>query len=211
MFTSGRTVYFKRYRMELILTGRLEVPKLPPEYWWRAWHPSLLQAHALTKFRSFRNEMDSLIFPNLGDLRGCTCLMHDITLRMGFCPEATWLVEAEDGWCGTIQGIRDRSRVGMIQNLGVVPEHRGRGLGTALLLKAIEGFRNVGARRVLLEVTADNESAVRIYRRIGFRCRKTLYKPVVAPPPGKTTENTRDKEAATTQRSPGTPASSFLG
>ena len=33
----------------------------------------------------------------------------------------------------------------------------------------------------LLEVTARNEGAIRLYRRLGFRCRKTVYK-AVGPP-----------------------------
>jgi ribosomal protein S18 acetylase RimI-like enzyme len=32
--------------------------------------------------------------------------------------------------------------------------------------------------RAFLEVTAQNDSAIRIYRRLGFRCRKTIYKQV---------------------------------
>jgi ribosomal protein S18 acetylase RimI-like enzyme len=60
----------------------------------------------------------------------------------------------------------------------VLPAHRGRGLGTALLLKALEGFRRRGLGRAFLEVTAQNVAAVQLYRRLGFRCRKTLYKAV---------------------------------
>ena len=50
----------------------------------------------------------------------------------------------------------------------------------ALVLKALHGLQRCGAHRVHLEVTAQNGSAVRIYRRLGFRCRKTLYKAVDA-------------------------------
>ncbi len=64
----------------------------------------------------------------------------------------------------------------MIQNLGLVPAHRGRGIGTALLLQALHGFRRAGLARAMLEVTAQNEGAIRLYRRLGFRFRKTLYK-----------------------------------
>ena len=55
-------------------------------------------------------------------------------------------------------------RFGGVQNLGVVPEYRGLGIGRALLLKALDGFALMGARRAFLEVTASNESAVRMYR-----------------------------------------------
>jgi ribosomal protein S18 acetylase RimI-like enzyme len=60
----------------------------------------------------------------------------------------------------------------------VIPEYRGLGLGWALLLKALEGFTAAGARRAFLEVTAKNELAVRLYRRLGFRSYKTIYREV---------------------------------
>ena len=34
----------------------------------------------------------------------------------------------------------DRGPIGAIQNLGVIPEYRGQGLGRALIRQAIEGF-----------------------------------------------------------------------
>src|SRR5207247_5583344 len=89
---------------------------------------------------------------------------------------ATWLIRCAGCCCGTVQGLRDPSGQGSIQNLGVLPAYRGRGLGTALLLKALEGFRSYGLGRAFLEVTAQNTAALEVYRRLGFRCRKTLYK-----------------------------------
>ena len=62
--------------------------------------------------------------------------------------------------------------------MGSFPAHRGRGLGAALMLQALHGFRTACLPGVMLEVTAQNEAAVRLYRRLGFRCRKTVYKAV---------------------------------
>jgi ribosomal protein S18 acetylase RimI-like enzyme len=77
-----------------------------------------------------------------------------------------------------VQGLQERTGLGAIQNLGVAPAHRGRGLGTALLLQALHGFRRAGLGRAFLEVTAQNEAAVRLYQRLGFRRKKTIYKAV---------------------------------
>jgi ribosomal protein S18 acetylase RimI-like enzyme len=63
-----------------------------------------------------------------------------------------------------------------VQNFGVVREHRGRGLGTLLLQKSLEGFRTAGVFRVTLEVTAKNQDAQRLYQRLGFRRLRTVYK-----------------------------------
>lgn len=79
--------------------------------------------------------------------------------------------------CGTIQGVAERDW-GAIQNLGIVPEHRGRGLGSCLMYRALAGFRQAGLRKGVLEVTAQNEGAVRLYRRLGFYKARTLYKAV---------------------------------
>lgn len=81
-------------------------------------------------------------------------------------------------YCGTIQGIRDISGIGAIQNFGVTPEHRGRGLGTQLMAVSLAGFASVGVRRVYLEVTAQNEAAIRLYHRLGFVRVRTIYKAV---------------------------------
>ena len=55
-----------------------------------------------------------------------------------------------------------------INNLAVVPEARGRGLGTALLLHALDQGNRLGARRALLEVRESNAAARRLYERLGF-------------------------------------------
>src|SRR5262249_46233079 len=129
---------------------------------------------------SFHDEIDAVVFPSLSTRHGCYYLMREIRRKAGFRPEATWLVACAGGYCGTVQGVRERSGLGAIQNLGVTPAHRGRGLGTAFLLQPLGGFRRAGLGRAFLEVTAQNDGAVRLYRRLGFRCRKTIYKAVDA-------------------------------
>lgn len=175
--------YFKRYRMEIDLFGR-EFPcsASPPGYCFLPWRESLLEAHAKAKYRSFRDEIDANVFPCFNDLAGCQRLMTEITRKTGFLPGATWLAVAVDGqgvpneYCGTIQGVRDHSGMGAVQNLGITPPHRDRGLGTGLLCRALEGFRTAGLARVYLEVTADNQGAIRLYRRLGFRAVKKVFK-----------------------------------
>jgi ribosomal protein S18 acetylase RimI-like enzyme len=175
------STYFKRFRMELDL-GRVRLSQsLPPAYRLVPWNEALLDLHARTTFRGFRDEIDALVFPCLGSLEGCRRLMHEIRGKAGFLPTATWLLAcgsrpANLQWCGSIQGVIDRRRTGMIQNVGIVPGHRGLGLGTALIERALAGFREAGLWVASLEVTADNPRAVRLYQRLGFRRTKTIYK-----------------------------------
>ncbi|HTQ39127.1 MAG TPA: GNAT family N-acetyltransferase [Pirellulales bacterium] len=226
--------YFKRFRMEIDLRGRdFSAPPLPVGYHFVPWASSRLEAHAEAKYHSFRDEIDSNVFPCLGDFAGCLRLMEEIAAKPGFLPEATWLVahtdddvrfdgqidfsrmnhvsvagicetDTNDGYgassrnvvpirrdnlrllngnsntamhyCGTVQGVFDRSGMGAIQNLGVVPEYRGLGLGTALMQQALAGFQKAGIKRAFLEVTAQNSGAVRLYKQLGFARSRTVYK-----------------------------------
>ncbi len=175
--------YFKRFRMELDLRGRRHVPLFVPRgYRLIPWHADLLADHAEVKYMSFRDEIDADVFTCLGEVEGCQRLMREISLKDGFLPEATWLAVSTEGGdmepCGTIQGIRATPKYGAIQNVGIVPAHRGRGLGTALIYAALAGFQQIGLSRVYLEVTAQNDGAVRLYKRLGFRRTKTLFKAV---------------------------------
>ncbi len=173
--------YFKRFRMEIDLEDRdFSWPSVPPRYTFLAWDPSLLDAHARVKFLSFRNEIDAHVFPCFTEFAGCQRLMHEIVHKPGFLPRATWLAIYMGGGrpehCGTVQGIRDRFGLGSIQNLGIIPSHRGQQVGTALLFRSLAGFRESGLNRVHLEVTADNRAAIRLYRRLGFDTVKTVFK-----------------------------------
>jgi hypothetical protein len=159
----------------------VEAP-VPPGYRMLPWRADLLEIHAQTKFLSFADEIDSHVFPCLGDPEGCLRLMREIAAKPGFLPEATWLAVYDDpataqpDYCGTIQGIDTQNGFGSIQNLGVVPSHRGRGLGRRLLRHALDGFWQAGLTRVSLEVTAENRSAIRLYRQQGFKVVKTVFK-----------------------------------
>lgn len=176
--------YFKRHRMELSLRHPLpSVPALPAGYEWLPWDDSLLAFHAETKFNSFAGHEDAVVFPSLGTRAGCHDLMSAIRFRVGFVPQATWLLSGPDGCAGTVQGLRDELGHGGIQNLGVVPDSRGIGLGRALLLKALHGFASARLPRAFLEVTATNDPAVRLYRSLGFRAVKVLYRAVELPDP----------------------------
>ncbi|HVS38287.1 MAG TPA: N-acetyltransferase [Gemmataceae bacterium] len=169
--------YFKRYKMEAELRD-LPPPALPPGFDWLSWSEGQLPAHAEVLYESFHQEIDAIVFPSLATFDGCVTLMTVVSRRLNFLAGATWLVVGPTGPCGAIQGLHERGSVGAIQNLGVSPAWRGRGIGEALVLQALHGFQRAGLARGLLEVTGQNETAQRLYRRLGFRRIKTLYKAV---------------------------------
>jgi ribosomal protein S18 acetylase RimI-like enzyme len=180
-----RMTYIRRFRMEIdVASSRLAEPRLPEGFGWVAWHSALLSRHAAAKFYSFRDEIDSRVFPCLGDFSGCKRLMQEIVRQETFLADATWLITNEAaGWndqadCATIQGLAHSGYLGAVQNVGVLPQYRGLGLGRALVLKSLHGFRAAGLHRVYLEVTGENVPAVELYRSIGFELVRTMYKSI---------------------------------
>ncbi|HYE89344.1 MAG TPA: ribosomal protein S18-alanine N-acetyltransferase [Vicinamibacterales bacterium] len=65
-----------------------------------------------------------------------------------------------------------------INNLAVLPELRGQGLGTQLLAAVCDEAAHLGATEVTLEVRASNAAALRLYDKAGFEragVRKNYY------------------------------------
>ncbi|MEU3752399.1 GNAT family N-acetyltransferase [Streptomyces olivoreticuli] len=78
-------------------------------------------------------------------------------------------VDAEGDVCGAITlAYAPWNRRLHIADLRVSPTHRGRGIGTALMERALAHGRELSARTAWLEVTNVNAPAVRAYRRLGF-------------------------------------------
>ncbi len=60
-----------------------------------------------------------------------------------------------------------------IDVLAVVPSSRGMGIGTALMQKAEEKAESEGKRTMSLGVIAENEGAIRLYERLGYKTTRT--------------------------------------
>jgi ribosomal protein S18 acetylase RimI-like enzyme len=59
-------------------------------------------------------------------------------------------------------------RIGELESIGVLPEHRGKGIGGALLDAVDREFDALGVRDVILGVLPGNTDAMRLYARRGF-------------------------------------------
>jgi len=64
----------------------------------------------------------------------------------------------------TVEG----GKVAWFEDLIVHPEHRGRGIGSALLSFVIAQARNDGLLRIMLLTDMQNEPAQALYRKLGF-------------------------------------------
>lgn len=61
-------------------------------------------------------------------------------------------------------------------DLGVDSRHRRRGLGSALVHRAVDWARETGVHRIQLSVVADNRPAIALYEKHGFEIEGTLRK-----------------------------------
>ncbi|HEY8952270.1 MAG TPA: GNAT family N-acetyltransferase, partial [Candidatus Dormibacteraeota bacterium] len=64
-------------------------------------------------------------------------------------------------------------KTGWIGLVGIGPQARGRGVGSALIRRAIGWFREAGVEEILVVTQGRNEAAKRLYERSGFLTRDT--------------------------------------
>ena len=128
---------------------------------------SLLWLHAEVHYHAFADCIDRKLFISFGDRAACWHLLRELRSARNFLPAASWLIGHPGGCCATIQCAAEGG-AGSIQNLGVMPKFRGQGLGEALVLQALAAFKAAGLASAQLDVTAENEKALRLYERLGF-------------------------------------------
>jgi ribosomal protein S18 acetylase RimI-like enzyme len=94
-------------------------------------------------------------------------------------PEAHLVAELDGRLAGYIRvkpasPLRENAHVLGIVGLAVAPADRRRGVASALLAAAEQHARDRGARKLSLRVLSTNETAMRLYERLGFQREGTL-------------------------------------
>ncbi len=74
-----------------------------------------------------------------------------------------------------LSGIRDDKA--WVGGMGIVSEHRGKGIGLALMEGQLDNLDRIGIKHVQLEVIGQNEAAHKLYRKLGFKETRKLYSP----------------------------------
>ncbi len=109
--------------------------------------------------------------------------VEEIAYRLNLsdsCPEGVILL-CLDGWpigyCWTTIAVKESiaagPKVGRIYMIGVVPEHRGQGLGGLVLMAGLSYLQGRGIEIVELTVDSENREALALYKSVGFRKRSS--------------------------------------
>jgi len=176
--------FVKRNQMVFDLTKTTPAPQqLPLDFWFVEWSALLIEPHADVLHRSFRYDSDGAVFTTFRQINHCRRLIETLAGSPLFLPEATLLVahgKPDDlfEYVANIQGLKLADDVGAIQNVAVLPEYRRQGIGQTLVLRALQGFQRVGVKRVTLEATSDNLTAVNLYDRIGFSTFRVYFREI---------------------------------
>lgn len=91
-------------------------------------------------------------------------IRHDIEEN----PHATVLVAERDGMFAGYADIWCVAGEGMLNNIAVMPEQRGRHVGLAIMEAIIDRIKADGMTVMSLEVRVGNVRAIRLYRKLGF-------------------------------------------
>ena len=132
---------------------------------------------------------------NVNDLQGVTdinrsCLPENYTdffftdLYRRF-PD-TFIVAEEDGQVvGYIMcriefglagfGLGGLIKKGHVVSVAVLPGHRRKGIGEALVSQALEGMKLGNAKQSYLEVRVTNEEAIKLYKKLGYEITRTMH------------------------------------
>ncbi|MEM3577991.1 MAG: ribosomal protein S18-alanine N-acetyltransferase [Candidatus Bathyarchaeia archaeon] len=98
----------------------------------------------------------------------------------------TFIVAEENGeivgyiMCRIEFGLSDFGFSGLIKkghivSVAVMPQHRRKGIGQALITKALNGMRSYGAKQCFLEVRITNDPAISLYKKLGFKVARTIH------------------------------------
>ncbi len=86
--------------------------------------------------------------------------------------DRVWIAEADGETVGAIAIVGHPAHVAQLRWFILHPDFRGRGLGKQMLNEALGFAKLAGYQSVYLETTDDQETAVAMYRKAGFRLTK---------------------------------------
>lgn len=108
---------------------------------------------------------DEDYFMHLMDMVGWGMTPGDYTRMLKFSPEGLFISSIDGVDLGMVAAV-NYGKLAWIGNLVVLPESRGKGVGAALMNKAIDYLTDAGAMAIRLDGV---QLAIPLYRRLGFK------------------------------------------
>ncbi|HEX8800588.1 MAG TPA: GNAT family N-acetyltransferase [Terriglobales bacterium] len=145
----------------------------------RRWTENDYQHAAGVITAAYRAHIDSEINDQYRTTAGSMRFLNNIVRFPGcgvFDPEASFVAihQPANALIGLILCSRVRDDVGHVTQVCLVPEHRGQGLGEALLDYTCGALRRRKFNLLTLTVTETNHRAVDLYRKLGFETRRVF-------------------------------------
>jgi ribosomal protein S18 acetylase RimI-like enzyme len=147
-----------------------------------------LPAAAEIVYRSHYGSVDAALNLTYATPALCRGFVDTLVLRSGcgsFDGEASLLAEGPRGPVGVVLASRLSPTNGHVCQVSVVPEAQCQGLGTVLMIAALQAFRTQGLQTASLSVTVENVRARRLYDALGFRLRKEFAAHAWVRPPAR--------------------------
>jgi ribosomal protein S18 acetylase RimI-like enzyme len=137
------------------------------------WSDHYQEAAAQLIAAAYTGHVDSRINDQYRSAVGARRFLYNIVQYPGcgafYRPASFAAFEAATGkLCGISLASLVAAECGHITQICVSPQTRGTGIGHALLRQSLTTLRDMGCRSASLTVTAANEDAVELYKRVGF-------------------------------------------
>lgn len=154
-------------RMRQLAHDFADLPDEAPTPWrCEAYGPSVHADFAAALERTYAGTLDC---PELNGRRTIDEILAGHRGQGKFHPEFWWLVHDGTTPVGVVMLVE--MPYGMaweLAYLGIVPEHRRRGIARAMTLRALHVLRDQAATHLLLAVDERNAPALRLYQALGF-------------------------------------------
>jgi len=162
---------FPRLFLEAPLSVRLPPGKLSSSIALAPWTEAWQEATGRLIAGAYQNHIDSQINDQYRTPMGARRFLTNIVQYPGcgsFFAPASFAATSNGVLCGASLASLVAADVGHITQVCVAPSYQGTGLGYELMRRSMASLAGHGCRSVSLTVTEANESALRLYRNMGF-------------------------------------------
>ena len=161
---------------------------VPPELVMRPWKDTDFAAAGRLITAAYQGHLDARINDQYQTVSGSLRFLHNIVRFPGcgiFNAEASRVLayRDRDELAGMVLCSRVGDGTGHVTQICVSPDYRRRHLGTVLLETCMSVLISMGWAALTLTVTEENDSAVELYRSLGFRTRHSFDAMVWRRPP----------------------------